>query len=296
MNRFDGFLRWAWSILIVCTLAFALAGCEGDDGNDGAAGAAGATGPEGPAGPPGEDAPPPPVPDAVTASIDAAAVESCATCHDDVGTAGHQAEYDKYTDANTLAVEITSFTSVVNGADFDVTLQFNVTQDGAPYIDPVGMSPSVESMSYYIAEYDDASGEWYNPAGGFAASLSPANAASNGDGTYTLTQTLSYDPLAFTGGALVVKLLDGELNIEDSQAGKRIHMYAETASDSFDIGNVGNYESVANVQGCIDCHGGVGRVGRSKVKLLAARDALVWLVGDFDEPDHMEYPLGEADW
>ena len=46
---------------------------------------------------------------------------------------------------------------------------------------------------------------------------------------------------------------------------------------------------------CIDCHGGVGVVGRAKVKLLAARDALVWLGGDFDEPDHMQYPLGEAD-
>lgn len=46
---------------------------------------------------------------------------------------------------------------------------------------------------------------------------------------------------------------------------------------------------------CIDCHGGVGFVGRAKVKALAARDALVWLGGDFDEPDHMQYPLNEAD-
>jgi len=46
---------------------------------------------------------------------------------------------------------------------------------------------------------------------------------------------------------------------------------------------------------CIDCHGGVGFVGRAKVKALAAKDALVWLGGDFDEPDHMQYPLGEED-
>jgi len=280
MNRFDGLARWAWSVLVVCTLAFALGGCEGDDGNDGAAGAAGAAGAPGTDGTDGTDGQAcwdlngNGLADLATEDINgdgvvdvadcgagtadaiaAAKIESCATCHDDVGTAGHQAEYNKYTDANTLAVEITSFTSVVNGADFDVTLQFDVTQDGAPYIDPVGMAPSVESQSYYIVEYDDAAGEWYNPAGGFAASLSSANASSNGDGSYTLVQTLSYDPLAFTGGALVMKLLDGELNIEDSQAGKRIHMYAETAPDSFDIGNVGNYESVANVQGCIDCHG-----------------------------------------
>lgn len=46
---------------------------------------------------------------------------------------------------------------------------------------------------------------------------------------------------------------------------------------------------------CIDCHGGVGFVGRAKVKALAAKDALVWLSGDFEEPDHMNYPLGEED-
>ncbi len=36
---------------------------------------------------------------------------------------------------------------------------------------------------------------------------------------------------------------------------------------------------------CIDCHGGVGLVGQARVKMLAARDALVWLSGDFEEPD-----------
>ncbi len=46
---------------------------------------------------------------------------------------------------------------------------------------------------------------------------------------------------------------------------------------------------------CVDCHGGVGWGGRVRVKALAARDAMVWLAGAFDEPDHMKYPLGEAD-
>ncbi len=46
---------------------------------------------------------------------------------------------------------------------------------------------------------------------------------------------------------------------------------------------------------CIDCHGGVGFVGKARVKMLAARDALVWLSGDFDEPDHMSTPLVDAD-
>lgn len=46
---------------------------------------------------------------------------------------------------------------------------------------------------------------------------------------------------------------------------------------------------------CIDCHGGVGLAGKARVKLLAARDSLVWLTGDFDEPDHMSTPLLDAD-
>lgn len=46
---------------------------------------------------------------------------------------------------------------------------------------------------------------------------------------------------------------------------------------------------------CIDCHGGVGLVGRARVKWLATRDALVWLSGDFEEPDSMRTPLLDAD-
>ncbi len=46
---------------------------------------------------------------------------------------------------------------------------------------------------------------------------------------------------------------------------------------------------------CIECHGGVGLVGRSRIKLLAARDAVVWLVGLGREPDGMRHPLLDAD-
>ena len=38
MNQFHKPFRWAWSILVVCTLAFAMGGCEGDDGDTGPAG------------------------------------------------------------------------------------------------------------------------------------------------------------------------------------------------------------------------------------------------------------------
>jgi len=46
---------------------------------------------------------------------------------------------------------------------------------------------------------------------------------------------------------------------------------------------------------CIDCHGGVGLVGKARVKLLSAKDAFWYVVGRFDEPDQMHWPLGDAD-
>ena len=46
---------------------------------------------------------------------------------------------------------------------------------------------------------------------------------------------------------------------------------------------------------CIDCHGGVGLVGRARVKALAARDTVVWLTGHFEEPRGMRHPLRDGD-
>lgn len=46
---------------------------------------------------------------------------------------------------------------------------------------------------------------------------------------------------------------------------------------------------------CIDCHGGTTLVGKARVKLLAAKDALVWATRDFEEPKGMRWPLWEED-
>ena len=46
---------------------------------------------------------------------------------------------------------------------------------------------------------------------------------------------------------------------------------------------------------CIDCHGGVGFVGKARVKMLSAKDAFWYVVGHFDEPDEMRWPLWDAD-
>jgi nitrate/TMAO reductase-like tetraheme cytochrome c subunit len=46
---------------------------------------------------------------------------------------------------------------------------------------------------------------------------------------------------------------------------------------------------------CIDCHGGVGLHGRARVKALAAKDAFFYVIGDFEEPTGMRWPLWDED-
>jgi formate-dependent nitrite reductase cytochrome c552 subunit len=46
---------------------------------------------------------------------------------------------------------------------------------------------------------------------------------------------------------------------------------------------------------CIDCHGGTGALGRARVKLLSARDALLYASGRFGEPEVMGWPLRDDD-
>ena len=86
MNQIHKRFTWAWSILAVCTLAFAMGGCSGDDGAQGPQGVQGVQGPQGD---PGVDA----TIDPIANAIAAADVESCSTCHSGVG-GGHQAIYD----------------------------------------------------------------------------------------------------------------------------------------------------------------------------------------------------------
>ena len=115
MNRIHTFMRWAWSFLVVFTLAFAMSGCEGDDG---APGAAGATGGIGPGGPPGPTGPP-------GAAAPVVPLESCAVCHDD-------GSYVAAADAHALP-PIEAFSNVAfapSGNDLIVT--FDLTVDGAP--------------------------------------------------------------------------------------------------------------------------------------------------------------------
>ena len=83
MNRFEGWRRWAWSILIVSAMAFALGGCDGKDGKDGLDGAPGPAGPPGPEGPAGPGA-------SVTP------LESCGVCHSDGSFASAPAAHEVF--------------------------------------------------------------------------------------------------------------------------------------------------------------------------------------------------------
>jgi hypothetical protein len=51
----------------------------------------------------------------------------------------------------------------------------------------------------------------------------------------------------------------------------------------------------ASVFRCIDCHGGVGLMGKARTKVLAAKDGFWWLVGHFEEPTEMAWPLLDED-
>jgi len=275
-------MKARWTTLMaasLCAAVFALAGCSGDDGDDGAPGPAGDAGLAcwdlNENGEPDLVLPDPPFTedlngdgvinvddcngligsgDPVSEAVAAAKPESCNTCHGGVGDA-HQSEYDDYVDT-TLAMEITSATSAPGAAGgFDVTVEFSVTKDGAAFDDLA----SLESCSFYIVQYDSATGEFVNPnvpGAGFASfpSLSCANATSNGAGAYTLLQNLSYDPLAVTGGAIMGTLGNGLLEYESKSFAARVRMYADLAPAAFVFGDYGAFESVANVAACQRCH------------------------------------------
>ncbi len=47
---------------------------------------------------------------------------------------------------------------------------------------------------------------------------------------------------------------------------------------------------------CIDCHGGVGAIGRARVLLLSARDTLLYVTRRYGEPKGMDFaPLWDRD-
>ncbi len=255
MNQFHKLFRWAWSILVVFTLAFTLGGCEGDDGAAGPAGQPGATGPQGPAGPPG------PGLDPVAAAIEAADVESCSVCHEGVG-GGHQAIYAEYADASELSLTFDNFTStpdLVNGT-WDVALTFTVEFGGAPY---TGTLASLDQARFFVNRYDSTvgnNGEFYEPF------QSLSNGVATGTpGQWTVTRTgLSFDPTVsgqVYGYVALGVLLEHEAGTGgEIPAGSHVHLYEDVANAAIAYGdldpaNANTYVSLANPEGCAKCHG-----------------------------------------
>ena len=204
--------------------------------------------------------------DPIASAIAEAQIESCATCHSGAGD-GHQGVYNQYADPDTLVMEFTSLDVQPDGAGaFDLTLDFTITWNGVPYTGPLSGAGSdfaspQGSASFYVVEYDSGTGEFDN-AGlpGFGNPLSAGNADSNGDGSYTLTQNIPVDPTAFTGGAIVSRLVTGPLDIEDDHYdpqgnGNRAQIFAHNASASIAIGDFAAFESAADVAACEACHG-----------------------------------------
>jgi hypothetical protein len=242
-----GITRSRVALLALMALsAIGMAACSGSDGKNGATGAAGspgatgATGPTGPTGPAGN----------MIASLQP---EACQVCHADTGSL-HQAHYDEYASSTdgTLTLAFTGVTSAPGAVagEFDVTLNFTVTKDGAPYVGENGLT-SMNQKTFYAVEYDGTARKFLN-----SKSMPASGVIANGDGTYSLTQTgFTYDPLApvapFTGVQVYGYIAQEPIGID---AGN-VHLYKYVSNTALVTAGTITYTSAANVAACQNCHG-----------------------------------------
>jgi OmcA/MtrC family decaheme c-type cytochrome len=288
MRQFNVLFRWGWTFLVVVTLG--LAGCDGDDGAAGAAGAAGQPGDDGDpglacwdlngngVGDPEEDLNGDGMfnaldcaadADPVAAAVESAKAESCTTCHDNVGAEKHQSVYDDYVDPSKLVLTLNSVTSVPDGAGaFNVTLDFDITKDGQPFVDAARL-PSFDQKRFYAVQYNSTTGEYLNGN----TRLNEANVVPGPTaGNYLLTQTgvpfAPETPLAPFDGAQVygyiaqTPLVFRELatGAERITGATYVTLYDDVANDALVFGtaaaaDANSYVSAANVAGCENCHG-----------------------------------------
>ena len=248
-------------LFVLLVISFFFAACDGSDGAAGPAGPTGSDGPPGPAGPPA------PVPDPVTAAIDAAKPEACATCHGDVGVGEHQSVYDKYVDPSAIALTLNSVASVPDGAGtFTVTLDFSITKNGVPFIDTAGL-PSMDQKRFYAVQYDSATRQYLNGNTRLRETNVVPGAAA---GDYVLVQTaVPFAPEAptppFDGSQVYGYIAQGALFHHEGATselpeGTHVHLYDDVANAALAFGTAAaadpnSYESLANVSGCENCHG-----------------------------------------
>ena len=212
MNQFRKLSRWAWSILVVCALAFAMGGCEGDTGPQGAQGETGAQGPQGD---PGEDATKDPVVDAIAA----ANVESCSVCHDGAG-GFHQSVYNVAYDESEFVLNIDDVTSTPDNGGFLLEIDFSIAYMGEAFdVDPAS-DMWVQSLTFRPVEWDDVSGTFVRPGAPFAEFAGITGpVTSNGGGSYTLTSSVGYDVNAWDSGSIVGIVGDDYFDFPDNPYG-----------------------------------------------------------------------------
>ena len=242
MSRFARFLRWTWSTLVVFTLAFSLAGCEGDDG---AAGTAGAPGTAGPPGPPGAEGPPG---DAVVTLP----LESCSVCHSDGSYVSAPAAHEVF--------DVGSFANfAVNPDGADLVVSFSTTVDGAP----------ATAASFYRAYFSDGTTRT-TLTDEITADL--ANLfVNNGDGTYSVRIVDGVARFGGTNGRYLAILRTGANQLEiaavgDYPAAIPLAGLASNEScvgchgDSGEVGRFaptragGHYSAPMSADACVVCH------------------------------------------
>jgi nitrate/TMAO reductase-like tetraheme cytochrome c subunit len=86
------------------------------------------------------------------------------------------------------------------------------------------------------------------------------------------------------------------------EPGVRLHIDVRRGFDAVPPVSLAGVHAAARVETradpafrCIDCHGGHSFVGRARVKALAAKDAFWYVVGHFEEPEGMRWPLWDED-
>ena len=192
MKRFDGFLRWFSSVLVIFAMAFTLSACDGDDGATGPRGADGTDGLDGGAGPPGP--PGPPGPGALITPL-----ESCGVCHDDGSFASAPAAHAVY-DIGSFA----GFAVTPDGADLVVS--FSATADGAP------ATAATFRRAYF------STGTVRTPLTDEIAD-NPDRFVNNGDGTYSVRIVDGVARFGGANGRYLVVLLTGLNDLEIAAVG-----------------------------------------------------------------------------
>jgi hypothetical protein len=205
-------------------------GCSGSDGAAGAPGASAA-----------------PVDPAA-----AATPETCSVCHSGVGDA-HQLVYDAYADTSTLNASIVSVTSVDNGTAgfYNVTMVFDVTQNGLPYIDTGKSSngngfPTLNQKTFYAVAYDSATRRFIK-----SKSFDQKTITHIANGRYSITVKGTEFAPENDNAAVYLYVAKGPI----AGLGSHYSLYSDVFNVGQEFGDVDTYQSAAVVSGCEKCHG-----------------------------------------